>query len=68
MKNLNDIKSSELAVFLDVTPSFICSAKHGRRKFTVTQSQKINIEYGVSLTELRPDVYPSHIFNVEQSA
>jgi len=66
MEKLNFIKSSELADFLDVGRSFISSVKHGRKKFSVSQAQKIHAKYGVPLTDLRPDVYPAHLFEVNK--
>ena len=65
MKELNDIKNSVLAEFLGVTRPFVSHVKHGRNKFSVDQAQRISKEYGIPLCNIRPDVYPVHIFKNE---
>jgi len=62
MKKINDVKTSELAKLLNVTPCFISHVKHGRNKFSAKQSLKINKEFGIPLYEIRPDVYPKELF------
>jgi len=62
MKTINDIKASELAAFLGVTPPFISHVRHGRKNLSTDQALKISDKYGIPLYEIRPDVYPKRIF------
>lgn len=70
MKKLNDIKTSELARFLDVSMPYISNVKAGRQKVSALVAQKISEHFDVPLWELRPDIYPASMFNhldVEQA-
>jgi plasmid maintenance system antidote protein VapI len=67
MKKLNDIPTAELARFLSVTTAFVSNLKAGKRPMPPKTALRISETFGIPLWELRPDIYPEHLFNKDVS-
>ena len=67
MNKFNEISTSELASLLGVTTAFISNVKHGRKKLSSKHAMAISATYEIPLWELRPDIYPEHLFNKDVS-
>lgn len=63
MKKLNEIPTSELAQLLGVQASYASQLKTRRTKPSAKVAQQINEAFDVPLWEIRPDIYPRHLFD-----
>jgi DNA-binding transcriptional regulator YdaS (Cro superfamily) len=68
MKTLTDIPTSKLAELLGSLNSYASNMKAGRVKPSAKIAQKINAAFGVTLYELRPDIYPRHLFEANDAS
>ena len=67
MKTLTEIKTSHLAKELNVSLSYASQIKVGRTKTSAKVAQQISEAFGVPLWEIRPDIYPRHLFEVNDA-
>jgi excinuclease UvrABC nuclease subunit len=56
-KNLTDIRTNELANFLETTPGFAHQIKKGLRKLPPQYCQRVSLHFSIALHDLRPDIY-----------
>jgi len=68
MKTLTDIPTSKLAELLGSLNSYASNMKAGRVKPSAKIAQQINAAFGVPLYELRPDIYPRHLFEANDAS
>ena len=67
MKKLNDIPTSALAKLLGVQTSYASQLKSRRTKPSAKVAQQINEAFSVPLWEIRPDIYPRHLFEANDA-
>lgn len=67
MKKFNDIKTSVLAKELSVTQSYVSNMKAGRTQIPTDIALRINKLFGIPLWEIRPDIYPRHLFEANDA-
>lgn len=68
MKKLSDIPTSQLAKALGIRESRASSIKVGRVPPSAKVAQQINEAFGVPLWEIRPDIYPRHLFEANDAS
>jgi transcriptional regulator with XRE-family HTH domain len=68
MKKLTDIPTSQLAKALGIRESRASSIKVGRVPPSAKVAQQINNVFGVPLWEIRPDIYPRHLFEANDAS
>jgi DNA-binding transcriptional regulator YdaS (Cro superfamily) len=67
MKKLNDVPTNQLADVLGVLKTYASNMKAGRVKPSAKVAQQINEAFGVPLWEIRPDIYPRHLFEANDA-
>ena len=67
MKKLSDIPTSQLAKALGIRESRASSIKVGRVPPSAKVAQQINEAFGVPLWDIRPDIYPRHLFEANDA-
>lgn len=67
MKNIEEISTSKIAEILGVTMPFVSHVKSGRKRFSADHARKLHKEFGIPLWDLRPDIYPKHLFSQPHS-
>lgn len=68
MKKFNDIKTSVLAKELSITQSYVSNMKAGRTQIPTDIALRVNEQFGVPLWDLRPDIYPRHLFEANYAS
>lgn len=67
MKKLSDIEPSQLTEFLQCTTSFTSQLQTGKKKCPTDKAIPISERFGVPLWEIRPDIYPRHLFEANDA-
>lgn len=64
MKKLIDVTTSEIAEAINTSESFVsqCRKPESSKRFSAEHALVINEKFGIPLWEIRPDVYPRHLF------
>lgn len=68
MKKLSDIEPSQLTEFLQCTTSFTSQLQTGKKKCPADKAILISERFGVPLWEIRPDIYPRHLFEANDAS
>jgi DNA-binding transcriptional regulator YdaS (Cro superfamily) len=68
MKKFTDIKTSVLAKELSVTQSYVSNMKAGRTQIPADIALRVNKLFGTPLWEIRPDIYPRHLFEANDAS
>lgn len=68
MKKLSDIEPSQLTEFLQCTTSFTSQLQTGKKKCPTDKAIPISERFGVPLWEIRPDIYPRHLFEANDAS
>ena len=68
MKTLLDIKTSTLADAMGWSTSYASQVKTGVTKVSARLARAINEKFGIPLWDIRPDIYPRHLFEANDAS